>query len=127
VAGDTFNGGDWRITATFAPELLQKGLESTRRQLDAWHKDGVSPGELADRKTNMSGVFKVSLATTGGIANALLAAKHRGLDATWLDEYPRRVNALTLEQVNGAIRKHLDPEKMVLIKAGSVPDLPPKK
>lgn len=127
VAGDTFNGGDWRITATFAPELLQKGLESTRRQLNTWHREGVTAGELADRKTNMSGVFKVSLATTGGIANALLAAKHRGLDASWLDEYPRRVNALTLEQVNGAIRKHLDPEKMVLIKAGSVPDLPPAK
>jgi len=127
VAGDTFNGGDWRITATFAPELLQKGLESTRRQLEAWHKDGVSSGELTDRKTNMSGVFKVSLATTGGIANALLAAKHRGLDAGWLDEYPRRVNALTLEQVNGAIKRHLDPEKMILVKAGTVPDLPPKK
>jgi zinc protease len=127
VAGDTFNGGDWRITATFAPELLQKGLESTRRQLEAWHNAGVTAGELTDRKTNMSGVFKVSLATTGGIANALLAAKHRGLDASWLDEYPRRVNALSLDQVNGAIKKHLDPEKMVLIKAGSAPDLPPAK
>jgi len=30
------------------------------------------------------------------------------------------VSALTLEQVNSAIQKHLDPKKMVTIKAGTL-------
>ena len=32
-----------------------------------------------------------------------------------------RIGALTKAQVNGAIKQHLDPEKMVLVKAGTVP------
>jgi predicted Zn-dependent peptidase len=43
----------------------------------------------------------------------------RGVDLTWLDELPKAVNALTREQVNAAIRSHLNPATMVLVKAGS--------
>ena len=37
-----------------------------------------------------------------------------------LDEFPKDVEALTVSQVNAAIKKHLDPQKMVLVKAGTV-------
>jgi predicted Zn-dependent peptidase len=37
-----------------------------------------------------------------------------------LDGFPEAVNALTREQVNGAIKNHLDPAIMVVVKAGSV-------
>src|SRR5690606_13623939 len=36
VGDDTFNDGTWSITATFAPELLEKGIASTRRELLKW-------------------------------------------------------------------------------------------
>jgi zinc protease len=124
LADDAFADGAWQIQANFAPQLLDKGIESTKRQLLAWHKEGVTADELERRKTSLVGTYKVSLATTGGLAQALLAAVHRGYDVSWLDEYPKRVEALTLEEVNGAIRKHLSPERMLTIKAGSVP--PPK-
>ena len=51
---------------------------------------------------------------------------HGGFGVEWLDEYPSKLNALTLREVNGAIKKHLDPEKMVTIKAGTVSDAPKK-
>jgi zinc protease len=121
VTNDSFSDGDWRITATFAPTLLSKGIESTRRQLTTWHATGVTADELAKRKSEMVGSFQVSLATTTGLATALLTAVQRGLDVNWLDQYPERVNAVTLEQVNGAIKKYLKPEKMVLIQAGTLP------
>ena len=41
-----------------------------------------------------------------------------------LDRYPEAVNALTVEQVNAVIKKHLDPGQMVLIKAGTVETAP---
>ena len=118
---DTFTDGDWHISATFAPALLAKGLASTKRELTAWYGQGVTATELERRKTNLAGAFKVGLATTDGLAAALLAAVNRGLDVTWLDEYPEKVEAISLEQVNGAIKKYLDPDKMVLVEAGTVP------
>jgi zinc protease len=45
----------------------------------------------------------------------------RSYDLKWLDEYPKAIEALTLEQVNAAIRKHIDPNAMVLIEAGTPP------
>ncbi len=125
VENDAFVDGDWRIAANFAPELLAQGMASTKRELDLWYKEGITAAELEREKTALVGSFKVGLATTDGLCNALLEAVHRGYDVTWLDDYPQRIAALSLAEVNAAIRKHVHPEKMVVIRAGSVP--PPTK
>ncbi|MBS0630661.1 MAG: insulinase family protein [Verrucomicrobia bacterium] len=122
---DAFSDGDWRIGATFAPALLDKGIASAKRQLDLWHTQGVTDAELEKRKGDLIGSFKVSLATTDGMASALLAAVNRGLDVTWLDEYPKRIAALTTPEVNGAIKKYVKPETMFIIKAGTIPGATP--
>ncbi len=120
VASDTFADGDWRIGANFAPALLEKGIESTKRQLTSWYKDGVTEAELAQRKTERAGSYKVGLSTTSGMASTILVTLNRDLPISFIDEYPARVAALTATQVNRAIKKHLDPDKMVLVKAGTV-------
>jgi zinc protease len=126
TSNDTFTDGDWKINATFAPALLEKGIAATRRELTKWYTEGISPAELDYRKDNLVGSFKVSLATTEGMAASLLAAKHRGYDQTWLDQYPDKINAITLGEVNTAIKTHLKPDSMVIIKAGTIPGSTPK-
>ncbi|MDQ3118990.1 MAG: insulinase family protein [Verrucomicrobiota bacterium] len=121
VGSDAFADGNWQITANFAPQLLEKGMASTKRELDGWFAQGITAAELERVKSNLIGTFKVGLATTDGLSSALLNAVHRGYDVTWLDEYPKRIAALSLPEVNAAIKKHLQPEKMTVIKAGSVP------
>jgi zinc protease len=120
VADDTFDDGDWRINATFAPTLLEKGISSTQRELDKWWQDGVTAEELQARKTDLIGSFQVSLATSSGIASTMLHTVQRGYPLSWIDEYPQSVNALTLVQVNAAIKRYVDPHKLIIIKAGSV-------
>lgn len=125
VSGDTFVDGDWRISANFAPALLEKGLASTKRQLLAWHQEGVTDAELAQRKTQLAGTYKVGLSKTSGMASTILNTLNRELELSFIDEYPARVAALTTGQVNGAIKKYLNPDKMYLIKAGTVPGAAP--
>jgi zinc protease len=127
VASDTFVDGDWRIGANFAPALLEKGIESTKRQLTSWYQDGVTEAELAQRKTERAGSYKVGLSTTSGMAGTILTTLNRDLPLSFIDEYPARVAALTTTSVNAAIKKHLDPEKMVLVKAGTVTGAPAAK
>lgn len=122
---DTFAEGDWRIYGSFAPQLLDKGVASTRRELQRWWQDGVTAQELSARKENLIGTYKVGLATTDGLAHTLLRTIQRGMPLQWIDDYPRSVDALTLEQVNAAIRRHLDPKTMVIVKAGTVPAAAP--
>ena len=74
VTEDSIADGAWDISASFAPSLLDKGLASTRRVLDAWWQDGVTDGELRARKQGLIGSYLVGLSTTGGVATAILTA-----------------------------------------------------
>lgn len=116
---DTFADGEWRISATFAPELLAQGVASTRRQFARWIEQGVTGEEVAARKTNLLGQFENSLATSEGINRTILSTLHRGLPLTWLDEYPARLHALTVDEVNAAIRNYVRPDSLVLVQAGT--------
>jgi zinc protease len=120
TGNDTFTDGDWRIIANFSPELLEKGLASTRRELKSWHEQGVTADEVARTKTNLAGQFQVGLATTDGLASTILATLHRGYPLSWIDEYTQKLDAVTLDQVNAAIKTHLRPETFILVKAGTV-------
>ena len=120
VAEDNIVDGSWDISASFAPALLDKGIASTRRELNKWWKDGVTDQELAGRKQGLVGGYLVGLSTTAGLANTILTNTQRGYDVSWLDGYTKAVSALTREQVNSAIKNHLNPDVMVLVKAGSI-------
>ena len=120
VADDSLATGDWAISASFAPALLDKGIASTRRELEKWWSQGITDAELADRKQGLVGGYFVGLSTTGGVAGTILVSLQRGYDLDWLDNYPQAINALTRAQVNSAIKNHLNPSTMVLVKAGSV-------
>jgi zinc protease len=121
MGDDNMVDGVWQISASFAPALLSKGVESTRRELLKWWKDGVTEQELATRKQGVVGSYFVSLSTTLGLAETILVNAQRGYDLSWLDGYPKAVKALTREQVNAAIKAHINPSAMVLVEAGSVP------
>jgi zinc protease len=119
LGNDTYTDGTWAIQGTFAPELLEKGMASTLRELRRFHLEGLTADELTTFKTTITGAYKVALSTTSGLASALLNALQRGYGPAWLDEYPQRIQALTLAEANGAIKKFLDPDRMVLVQAGT--------
>jgi zinc protease len=121
VSNDTYVDGDFRIQAYFAPALLSKGIESTKRQLVAWHRDGLTAAELAHVKGDFVGSYKLGMATSGGMATTILNTVNRDLPLSFIDEFGTKINSFTLDQVNGAIKKHLNPEQMVLVKAGTIP------
>ncbi len=121
MRGDVYSDGLWRIYASFAPQLLDNGLLSVRRELNKWHREGVTADELRAKKDTIIGSYKVRLATTGGLAGQILSFVQRGYPVTYLDQYSLDVEAVTLKSVNANIKKYLDPDKMITVMAGSVP------
>ncbi|HVS54168.1 MAG TPA: pitrilysin family protein [Opitutaceae bacterium] len=120
VSQDTFVDGDWRIEADFAPALLNQGLDSTKRELLSWYRNGVTDAELTRAKGDFVGSYKVGLATTGGMASTILNTLNRDLPLSFIDDFDRTVNSLTKDKVNHAIQAHLNPDNMVVIKAGTI-------
>jgi zinc protease len=120
-ASDIVDGG-FMIQTSFAPQLLDKGVASAQQVLQTWWTGGITARELDARKQALIGRFQIQLGTTDGMAQSILLASNRGLDLAWLDQYPNKLKALTVAQINAAIRKHLDPKKLVMVKAGTFAD-----
>lgn len=118
LADDSERPGMWMVQASFAPAMLDQGIASMQREIGHWWRDGITAEELAFRKTATAGEFMVSLETTSGLAEQILQCVRRGFDLKWLDEYPAKLSALTLDEVNHVVQHHLNPEKVVLVKAG---------
>ena len=110
--------GHWQVAVTLSQELLERGIEATMRVVEQFVEEGATAEELADKKTTITGNFEVGLASTGGLAAALLAALERGLGVEYLDRFPQEVQTLSLEEVNAAIRKYLHPNHAHVAIAG---------
>lgn len=121
LSGTSLSDGHWNLTATFAPALLEQGLNSTMRELKDWVENGISQEELDAKKSTISGAAKVQLATTGGMAGYIHNIALRGKDVSYADQYFADIEALTLEEVNNAIKKYIDLNRMVTVEAGTLP------
>jgi len=121
-SGHNNAGGYWYVNASFNPSLFETGLEATMVQIKQWVNMGITAEELVSRKSNITGSFKVGMATTSGLANTLLGFLKRDLTPDYIDQYPKDVEAVTLDEVNQAIKKYVDLDKLIIIKSGSLND-----
>ncbi|RXM48403.1 pitrilysin family protein [Flavobacterium sp. YO12] len=120
IAGNITTGGYWFVNASFNPELFQKGLDATKVQVDKWVKNGITAKELENKKTNLIGSFKVGMSTTNGMARTILGFAERGLEPNYIEQYPKDIEKVTLQQVNDAVKKYIQLDKMIIIKSGSL-------
>ena len=120
MGGNITTGGYWMVNASFNPSLFQKGLDATMVQVNKWVNDGITQTELENKKTNLIGSFKVGMSTTNGMARTILSFVERGLEPNYIEQYPKDIEKVTLTQVNDAIKKHIQLDKMIIIKSGSL-------
>jgi zinc protease len=113
------NDGYWSVWGTFAPNLLQEGKSAALDQINNWVK-GITNEELNAKKETIKGSYKVGLATTGGLAGQILMNTEKGYEDIMLDDYPNIINKLTLNQVNAAIQKYINPKNLITVAAGTI-------
>lgn len=117
--------GHWEVGVTLSQENLARGLEATRAEVQRFVDQGVTADELAAKKTTIAGSYTVGLATTKRLAQSILTNAERGFDVDYLDRFPQLIDALTLDAVNDAVRRHFDPARFHTALAGTVPQEAP--
>jgi zinc protease len=120
IGGNIATGGYWFVNASFNPNLFQKGLDATMVQVDKWVKEGITAQELDNKKSNLIGSFKVGMSTTAGMSRTILSFIERGLEPDYIQQYPKDIEKVTLKEVNDAIKKYIQLDKMIIIKSGSL-------
>lgn len=107
------------VQGTFGPDSLKEGMECTEQLVRDWVEHGITPGELADAKSNMAGSKKISMDTVDNLHSTVL--KHildKKDTVKSLQTFQQILNDLTLEDVKSAIQTHIDPNTFAIIKVG---------
>ena len=107
-------------SAIFSNDVFAKGRTALRNEVALWAEKGVTTSELARRKEELAGKYKVGLASTRGIAGALFGSVLAGRGVEYVDKYPAIIEALTLREVNRAIKEHVHYDLAVTAAAGSI-------
>jgi zinc protease len=79
---------------------------------------GVTSEELKEAKGQLRGTFPRALETPEKLALNLLLLRAYGISDDYLKNYLRNLDDVTVAQVNAAIKKHMNPEKMRVLVYG---------
>jgi zinc protease len=82
-------------------------------------ENGVTTEELESAKASLSGSFARSLESPATIANFAINMERYNLPNDYYSTYLKRLNALTVEEVNAAAKKLLKPDNMYITVVGN--------
>lgn len=117
--------GPFLISMQTSPEDTQQAIASTVALLQQMQAQGVTAAEVAAAKQSLASGYPVELADPDSLADQILMNAIYGLKQTELREFTDKIQAVTLEQVNQAIRELLHPDNLVIVTAGA-PTTPPR-
>ena len=115
--------GPWIINVSTNPLKVNEAIDATQQTMTLWHDKGITAEEMANAKQSVAGLFMVTLATNAGLASTMSYYEFLGLGAEYVTEHPKRIQAVTLEQVNQAIRTRFAPDKLLTVVCGTLPDV----
>lgn len=112
-------GGSWEVSAGVNPQNIEKAIQLIMDELQRFRTEPVYQSELEDSQANYVGRLPLSLESNAGVANAILNLERFNLGLDYYLRYPQLVKEVTAEKILQVARQYLDPEKLVVVSAGS--------
>jgi zinc protease len=109
---------DFTLYAITNPENKDRLVAAIRDELDKIRSAGITEQELNEAKTAYLQAAKVRRASDGSLANELLSTIFNGRTMQHYAEHIDQIEAATVDSVNQAVRKYIDPEQLVMAIAG---------
>ena len=76
--------------------------------------------EVEDAKKYLLGSLPFRFTTNEGVASQLLAAEKFHLGFDFIEVYRKKIAAVTVDDVQAAAKKHLDPKKLTIVAVGPI-------
>ena len=110
--------GAFRVWTQTKSESANEAIDEIFKELKRIRKEPVSDRELADAKAYLTGSFPLRMDTSDKIAGILTATEIYSLGLDYPERYPLLINATTKEDILRVARKHIDPDRMVIVVLG---------
>ncbi len=108
--------------AIYAPQNLQRLEAAMREELARAVRDGFTGDEVNQARSGLMQRFVLNRAQDGSLAGALVRLMQLERTPLWDAEVERKLLALTPAEVNAALKRHVDPARFSVIKAGDFPE-----
>jgi len=110
--------GGFGAYAIYAPENRNKVQQAFNEEIEKATKEGFTQEEIDAAKSGWLQSRDVSRAQDSGLTNSL--TNNLRLDRTmmWDADFEKKIELLTMEEINAAMAKHIDASKFVYVKAG---------
>jgi zinc protease len=119
--------GTWVANAIYAPQNVERLQRAFREEMDRVLKDGFTTEEINKFRPGYLQGRSQGRANDNELVGLLTARRFAGRTMAWDEAYEKKIEALTAEEVNAALRKYLDPKKIVIVRAGDFATTPPLK
>jgi zinc protease len=122
--GSQFNAGaldpvgSFFAYAIYAPENAEKLEAAFKEEIQKVITEGFTAEEIAAAKSGWTQSRTVTRSQDGSLAGTLNNYLFIKRDLSWDKALEAKVMALTPDQINAAMKKHITPEKISIIKAG---------
>jgi len=118
--------GRFMATAIYAPQNVDKLEAAFKEEIARMLKDGFTAEEVEAAKSGYLQSRQVSRAQDNELLNRSNTYLFIGRTWQWDADFEAKIRTLTPEQINAAMRKYVDPSKLVIYKAGDFAKNPPK-
>jgi zinc protease len=116
--GSTDRGAAWTAFAIAAPQNMEKVEAAFKDEVQKALKDGFTVAEMVAAKSGILQLRLQSRAQDGSLAGGLASNAYLGRTYAFSAEIDRKIEALKVEDLNAAFKKHIDPAKITIVKAG---------
>jgi len=104
--------GNFDISTFTRHDKVSEMVVNVNQVFKEFAEKGITGSELSSAKAILIGQFPMALETTDRMAFNALSLWAYGVSFDYLTQFQENVNAITLEQVNQAIKKHFFPENL---------------
>ncbi|MGF1934689.1 MAG: pitrilysin family protein [Nostoc sp. ChiQUE02] len=112
------NPGPFLIQMQTAPGDAQKAIASTLALLKQLREQGVTEAEFNTAKRSITNSYPVDLANPSNVSSIILDNAVLGLSRSEIQEFPQRIQAVTMVDMQQAIEDLIKPENLVIVTTG---------
>lgn len=104
--------------AIYAPQNVEKLEKAFKEEIDRALKDGFTDEEVKSAKSGYLQSQTVNRSQDAGLSSRLNDYLFIKRTLAWDEDFEKKIAALTPDQIAQALRKHIDPAKISIVKAG---------
>lgn len=112
------NRGPFMMGLQTRNDQAGQALKVMRKTLQDYLKTGPTEKELTAAKKHITGGFPLRLDNSGKIAGYLAMIGFYNLPLTYLDDFNKRIEAVTRDQIHDAFKRRIKPDRMVTVVVG---------